>query len=372
VLRKTLLLILALIWCASPLMADGALIQFLAAGLPSLSSTVISGGQVYAYAAGTTTPKSIYTTNALTTAHPQPARLDTNGRLLAYGEGLYKFVIKDVASTTIFTVDNVEARSIQGIFDDPTDPFGDTLTQTTLATTNLTATIATIDSLSAPVGASIASLTIGGTPIIGVGTGTAATHAVNKAQLDAAILAYTPASYSITNAMIASQSVNPRLLDLDYAKFHRVATFTLTTASLWTDVEWDTTVVSETSGISLISPTTIQLVDAAHYKITGCTRPRWTGDASTVALVASRIVYSTDGGSTWDEARCLQAISGREHRENEVGTLPYHGSISVPANAQVKLQVQVSNVSMLLAGWPGFDNPVAASIDIQAAGYYNP
>ncbi len=369
-LRKTLLLILALIWCASPLMADGALIQFLAAGLPSLSSTVISGGQVYAYAAGTTTPKSIYTTNALTTAHPQPARLDTNGRLLAYGEGLYKFVIKDVAGTTIFTVDNVEARSIQGIFDDPTDPFGDTLTQTTLTTTNLTATIATIDSLSAPVGASIASLTIGGTPIIGVGTGTAATHAVNKAQLDAAILAYTPASYSITNAMIASQSVNPRLLDLDYAKFHRVATFTLATASLWTDMEWDT-ILSETSGISLLSSSTIQLVDAAHYKITGCVRPRWTGGAATVAI-ASRVIFSTNGGSTWAEARCLQAVDGREKGENEVGTMPFHGSISVPANAQVKLQVQVSNVSMLLAGWPGFDNPVAASIDIQAAGYYNP
>ena len=71
---------------------------------------------------------------------------------------------------------------------------------------------------------------------------------------------------------------------------------------------------------------------------------------------------------TWDEARCLQAVEGRENGENEVGTMGYHGSIKTTAGTRIKLQARVSNVSMLLAGWPIFDHPVAATISLFTTG----
>ena len=161
----------------------------------------------------------------------------------------------------------------------------------------------------------------------------------------------------------ASGTVEP------YAKYHRVATMTLATASFWTDVEWDTTPLGESSfGFSLLSSSTIQIASGALVQINGCTRPRWTGAAGTAVTMASRIVYSNDGGSTWVEARCLQAVDGREPGENEVGTLPYKGSIKAINGTRVKLQTRVTNTGMVFAGWPGFDSPVAASINLFTSG----
>ena len=376
--RKTCLLIAALLFTAAAAFADGASVQFLLGGLSRLSGNVISYGRVHTYTAGTTTPKALYADKALTSALTNPATLDEDGRLVAYGSGLYKFIIKDASGNTIFTADNVEINSLAEILSDASDPFGTDLTQTNLDVTNLTVASATVTNLSVINSIALNNLSANDTAITDVGSATNPTDATNLQQVQNLIASSIP---SISNLMLtdgsnASSAVtfpgtfNPAGgIYSAYAKYHRVATITLALANTWTDVEWDFTPPDENSfGFTLLSSSTVEVASASLVQINGCTRPRWTGAAATVATIASRVVYSTDAGVTWSEARCLQAVNGRENGENEVGTMHYMGSIRATAGTRVKLQVRVSDVRMLFAGWPTFDNPVAASINIFTSG----
>ena len=105
-----------------------------------------------------------------------------------------------------------------------------------------------------------------------------------------------------------------------------------------------------------------------HMEVNGCLRADWTGSPATVVPIASRIVYSTDSWATTNEARCLQAYDVREKQEEEIGMLPYHGSLTVTTNMQIRLQGQVGNTNLVLQGWSGFDNPTAASINLFCVG----
>lgn len=77
------------------------------------SGNVLSGGKLYTYQAGTSTPASVYTTSNGGTAHANPVVLDSAGRVQSGGEiwlqegAQYKFVLKDADDTTIGTYDNV-------------------------------------------------------------------------------------------------------------------------------------------------------------------------------------------------------------------------------------------------------------------------
>jgi hypothetical protein len=78
----------------------------------------LSGGLIYSYAAGTTTPKVTYTSSLGTIAHPNPIILNSAGRVPG-GEiwltlGSYKFVLATSTNVTIATYDNV--TSIAGDF----------------------------------------------------------------------------------------------------------------------------------------------------------------------------------------------------------------------------------------------------------------
>ena len=71
----------------------------------------LSGGKIYTYEAGTSTPLATYTSSAGNTAHTNPIVLDSGGRVPS-GEiwnalRLYKFVLKTSAEVTIATYDNV-------------------------------------------------------------------------------------------------------------------------------------------------------------------------------------------------------------------------------------------------------------------------
>jgi hypothetical protein len=69
------------------------------------------GGKLYTYAAGTTTPLASYTDSSGGTANTNPIILDSRGEAnvwLASGTA-YKFVLQSAASTTIWTVDNIDA-----------------------------------------------------------------------------------------------------------------------------------------------------------------------------------------------------------------------------------------------------------------------
>ena len=72
----------------------------------------LSGGKIFTYAAGTTTPKATYTDYTGGTAHANPIILDAAGRppsevWLAYGDA-YKFILKDSLDTLIGTFDHID------------------------------------------------------------------------------------------------------------------------------------------------------------------------------------------------------------------------------------------------------------------------
>jgi len=73
--------------------------------------TVLAGGKLQTYIAGTSTPKTSYTTSTGNIAHTNPIILDSAGRVPG-GEiwltaGLYKFVLSTSTNTLIGTYDNI-------------------------------------------------------------------------------------------------------------------------------------------------------------------------------------------------------------------------------------------------------------------------
>jgi len=72
----------------------------------------LSGGKLYTYAAGTTTPAATYTSSSGVTAHANPIVLDSGGRVpggetwLTDGTS-YKFLLKDSTDVLIATYDNI-------------------------------------------------------------------------------------------------------------------------------------------------------------------------------------------------------------------------------------------------------------------------
>jgi hypothetical protein len=72
----------------------------------------LTGGKIYTYAAGTTTPTPTYTSSSGSTAHTNPIILDAAGRVpggeIWISDGVvYKFVIRDANDVLIGTYDNI-------------------------------------------------------------------------------------------------------------------------------------------------------------------------------------------------------------------------------------------------------------------------
>ena len=75
------------------------------------SGLILSGGLLYIYSAGTTTPVTAYQDSAGTVAHTNPIVIDSAGRIpsevwLTTGAA-YKFVLKTSTSVTLWTMDNL-------------------------------------------------------------------------------------------------------------------------------------------------------------------------------------------------------------------------------------------------------------------------
>jgi hypothetical protein len=73
---------------------------------------ILSGGKLYTYAAGTTTPLVSYTTSAGNVARTNPIVLNSAGRVGDGGEiwitsAAYKFVLRDSTDVLIATYDNI-------------------------------------------------------------------------------------------------------------------------------------------------------------------------------------------------------------------------------------------------------------------------
>ena len=77
------------------------------------SGNVLTGGKLYSYAAGTTTPVTTYTSSQANVAWSNPIVLDAAGRVSGSGEIwltdgiIYKFVLKDTNDVLIATYDNI-------------------------------------------------------------------------------------------------------------------------------------------------------------------------------------------------------------------------------------------------------------------------
>jgi hypothetical protein len=75
------------------------------------SGVPLSGGKLYTYAAGTTTPKTSYTSSSGSTAHTNPIILDSAGRVpggeIWISAPPYKFVLNTSTDVLIATYDNV-------------------------------------------------------------------------------------------------------------------------------------------------------------------------------------------------------------------------------------------------------------------------
>lgn len=66
----------------------------------------LSGGKVYTYECGSTTPKTTYSNRALSSANANPVVLDSRGEADIYQSGCLKIVLKTSADVTVYTVDN--------------------------------------------------------------------------------------------------------------------------------------------------------------------------------------------------------------------------------------------------------------------------
>jgi hypothetical protein len=75
---------------------------FTAAGVP------LSGGKLYTYAAGTSTPLATYTDSTGNTANTNPVILNSRGEASVWiSTSQYKYVLKDSTDTLIWTVDKI-------------------------------------------------------------------------------------------------------------------------------------------------------------------------------------------------------------------------------------------------------------------------
>jgi hypothetical protein len=76
------------------------------------NGVILTGGKIYTYAAGTTTPRATYTSSSGVTPHANPIVLDSAGRVPG-GEIwltdslVYKFTIETAASVLLGTYDNI-------------------------------------------------------------------------------------------------------------------------------------------------------------------------------------------------------------------------------------------------------------------------
>jgi hypothetical protein len=75
------------------------------------SGVVLTGGKLYTYAAGTTTPQVTYTSSSGVTAHTNPIILDSAGRVpggeIWLSAPPYKFVLNTSTDVLIATYDNI-------------------------------------------------------------------------------------------------------------------------------------------------------------------------------------------------------------------------------------------------------------------------
>lgn len=108
-MRFLLSILVSLFLFVGSALADRAVqVDFMLAGLTDSSGEPLSGGKVYTYESGTSTPRAVYTTQNQSASATNPVILDASGRAQVFALGAYKFVIKDASDVTLYTWDNLQ------------------------------------------------------------------------------------------------------------------------------------------------------------------------------------------------------------------------------------------------------------------------
>lgn len=72
----------------------------------------LSGGKIYTYSAGTTTPKASYTDAGAGTPNSNPVILDSSGRAVIFIDGSYRVDIYTSSDALVRSVDNITSYSV--------------------------------------------------------------------------------------------------------------------------------------------------------------------------------------------------------------------------------------------------------------------
>ncbi len=111
-IRRILGGLLLALWTAFAF-ADGALVNLPRQLVVDAEGEVRVGAKLYVYAAGSTTPISVYTTSSLAVAQSNPVVSVSSGLFPAIyldpADGNYKLVLKDSDDVTLYTEDNIPA-----------------------------------------------------------------------------------------------------------------------------------------------------------------------------------------------------------------------------------------------------------------------
>ncbi len=86
-------------------------IDFINQGIVDDNGECVALGKVYTYATGTNNAKDTYTDRDKNSVAANPIILDAYGRAEVYGDGIYKFVVKDVNDVTLWDLDGIEIQS---------------------------------------------------------------------------------------------------------------------------------------------------------------------------------------------------------------------------------------------------------------------
>lgn len=165
----------------------------------------LSGGKLWSYQAGTTTPQTTYTTAAGNVAHTNPIILDAAGRV-ATGEiwltasSNYKFVLMTSADVTLATWDNITGINGTGITANASnvqyDPAG-----TGAVTTNVQAKLREVVSVQ----------DFGASPANTAAENTAAIQAAfNFLEQNGGTLSFAPGTYNVTAVEMSQAGGNTR------------------------------------------------------------------------------------------------------------------------------------------------------------------
>jgi hypothetical protein len=101
------ILALMLLLAAPCYAATGVQLEVLWGGMFDGNGNPLLGGKVYTYEAGTTTLKDTFTDRAMTVPSTNPIILDSEGRRLRFGNGIYKLIVNASDDSLIFTRDNL-------------------------------------------------------------------------------------------------------------------------------------------------------------------------------------------------------------------------------------------------------------------------